>query len=85
MPNLLDVLRRATTDASKIPPGALTAKGWAKRWKMSEDKAKELLNAGVRDGLVKTKVFRIQTPAGLRTSPHYWEAKSAPKPSSRQA
>ena len=54
---LINSVRKRETD--KVPQGFHTAKEHAAKWGLSESQAKRWLDAGVRDGLIEAKSFRI--------------------------
>jgi hypothetical protein len=57
--------------ADKVPPGWLTVRQWAKRWKLTENHAGTLLSSGVRTKKVLCRSFRIISGSRLYPVPHY--------------
>lgn len=76
MSNLLAKLQQVVQGKPETPPkGFLTAKEWAKRWGKSSQHTRRLINAGLDNGILEEKPFRVFVGKLLRATPHYREVK----------
>ena len=75
---LLTALRLALAGgADEVPSGWLTMRAMAKKWRMSEVNARRFVAAGLREGLLERKTFRIQHAHKIYPAPHF---RQIPKP-----
>ena len=77
---LLAALRIALDGgADEVPSGWLTMRAMAKKWRMSEVNARRFVAAGLREGILERKMFRIQHSAKLYPVPHFKKLSPASK------
>jgi len=63
--------------AEEVPAGWLTVRALAIKWRMSEVNARRFVAAGLREGLLERKTFRIQQAQKIYPAPHF---RQIPKP-----
>lgn len=69
---LLAQLRAAQAgEPERVPDGWLTARGWARQWKISDSHARRLIERGVVDGLLNVRKFRVKQATRVIATPHY--------------
>lgn len=72
---LLKILKEAIAGKpEKVPSGFKTAAEWSAEWSVGKTRAKELITAGVRGGLMVRKDVRIPSAGTVRPVPHYGPA-----------
>ena len=70
--NLLAQLKAALAKEEETPTeGFKTAQEWSEEWNLSLSRASHLIRAGLQNGIMVKKQFRIDTPRGLYPVPHY--------------
>lgn len=60
-------------EAETVPTGWKTSAQWAGEWKLSQDRAGELLRKGMEIGRMEKRKFRIASAGVVRPVPHYRE------------
>ena len=70
---LLDELRRrGFTPSEEVPKGWKTREQWQREWNVSTSVAGKALLTGVREGIMETRKFRVETGSrGVYNTPHY--------------
>lgn len=64
--SLLDAIRKELSgEPDEVPDGFKDVAGWAKEWNLSRSQAGAYLRAGVSQGRMEAKKFRLMTPRGL--------------------
>ena len=84
--NLAKLARKVLLQPDKVPPGWETSEQIAKKNGYSESRARALLIAGIRAGLIERKKFRLSARGNVFPISHYREKKCpAPRASSKKS
>lgn len=69
------ILSAKSHAADEVPNGYKTTSEYAAEWGLKASRTRDLLNSGVRDGVVEAKAFRIPTgiDGRLYPVPHFRE------------
>jgi len=68
---LLNACRSVKSVEDPIPPGFLSVRQWAEKWKLSEVQTQRLLSDGIEGGFVTMKKLRVNVGRRIYPVPHY--------------
>jgi hypothetical protein len=66
---LKNILAAAANKPETVPAGFKTSAQYADEWGLRASRTRALLNAGVRDGIVEVRNFRVASVLGGRVYP----------------
>jgi hypothetical protein len=65
----------ASQKPDKVPRNARQRGQWQRIWGMSPTTTDRMLKTAIAAKLMKVKLYRVRTGAGVRPVPHFWEVK----------